>query len=299
MIGREAPAIFDIVGPRKAGIKLEKDRRQRTGSGRRARTLTTHSGKYIKAAMPEGSTTDIAIDATIRAAAARKGCLPVETQDLRRKVRAKKVSSVIVFVVDSSGSMAAMRAMEMAKRAVFALLNDSYQKRDKVGFIAVAGDKANILLYPTRSVELAVKHLRELPTTGRTPLSDGLYKGLQVLRTQLWKNSNIVPVMVLVSDGRGNVPIQTDVRTELISLARDIRKQGINLVVIDYDDRFLNLGYNREIVEAAGGKCYSLDELDPGNVGGLVKALGAFGDNADPSASGAGLSASRPAMATE
>ena len=188
---------------------MDRDRRRRTGSGRRAETLSSHDGRYVKARMPEGKTTDIAIDATIRASVARKGTLKIEREDLREKVRQKKVSSVIVFVVDASGSMGAMRRMETAKGAVLALLEDSYQKRDKVGFIAFRGDRAEVLLPPTPSVEQAVRYLRELPTGGRTPLPDGLYKGLEALKTEMWKNKNIVPIMVLVSDGKGNVSVRS------------------------------------------------------------------------------------------
>jgi magnesium chelatase subunit D len=162
-----------------------------------------------------------------------------------------------------------------------ALLEDSYQKRDKVGFIAVAGDKASVLLPPTSSVELAVKCLRDLPSAGRTPLSDGLLKGLQVLRTELWKNKHIVPIMVLVSDGRGNVPLDGDVRKEAVTLAGEIKKQGISLVVIDTDDGFLNLGYNREIADAGAGDYYRIDELDYTEVIDVVKALGTLGEDVE------------------
>ncbi|MBE0481457.1 MAG: magnesium chelatase subunit D family protein [Dehalococcoidia bacterium] len=261
-------------GRRKAEIKINKDRKRRTGSGRRARTLSTHSGKYVKARISDDAARDIAIDATIRAVAARKGTLEIEKQDLREKVRAKKVSSVIVFVVDTSGSMAAMHGIEMAKSATMSLLHESYQKRDKVAFVAVAGEKASILLHPTSSVELAVRHLKALPTEGRTPLSDGLYKGIEILKTQLWKNRNVIPVMVLVSDGRGNVPLATDVREELVFLAGEIKRRGINMVVIDSDDDFLNLGYNKEIVEASGAKHFRLHELDSRRVVDAVKAVG-------------------------
>jgi len=271
---RRARKPFEIAGKRKKiDIKLDLNKKRHTGSGRRAHTLYTRSGKYVKSKIPEGKTTDIAIDATIRAAVARKGNLTIDKDDLREKVRAKRVSSVIVFVVDASGSMAAMRGIDMAKKAVLELLKDSYQKRDKVSFIAVAGEKAQVLLAPTSSVELAVKHLKELPTGGKTPLSDGLLKGLQVLRTELWKNRNIIPVMVLVSDGKGNVPIKTDVKKELISIATEIRKQGINLVVIDSSDGFLNIGYNKEIAEAGVGQYYRLDEINSAKVVEIVKEL--------------------------
>jgi magnesium chelatase subunit D len=267
---------FDIAEKRnKIDIKLDLDKKRHTGSGRRTRTLSTRSGKYVKSKMPKGKASDIAIDATIRAVVARKGNLTIEKDDLREKVRAKRISSVIVFVVDASGSMAAMRGMNMAKKAVMELLKDSYQKRDKVSFVAVAGEKAQVLLAPTSSVELAVKHLKELPTGGKTPLSDGLLKGLQVLRTELWKNRNIIPVMVLVSDGKGNVPIKTDVKKELISISGEIKRQGINLVVIDSSDSFLDIGYNKEITEAGDGQYYRLDETSSRKVVEIVKELSA------------------------
>ncbi len=272
---------FDIWPRKKINVKAKKDKKRRAGSGRRAQTITTHSGKYVKARLPEGKTSDIAIDATIRASVARKGNLKVEKQDIREKIRAKKVSSVIVFVVDSSGSMGEKREMKMAKESMMALLEDSYQKRDKVAFIAVGGDKeATVLLQPTSSVELAVKLLKQLPSEGKTPLADGLYKGLQILKVQLWKNKNIVPIMVIVSDGRGNVPIVDDPKKEALAISREIKKQEINLVVIDSDDGFLDLGYNREIAEEGGGRYYRLDELDFHNVVDIVKSLSVSGDEA-------------------
>ena len=277
---------FDIWPRKKIYIKAKKDKKRRTGSGRRAQTFTTHSGKYVKAKLPEGKTSDIAIDATIRASVARNGNLKVEKQDIREKIRAKKVSSVIAFVVDASGSMGEMREMKMAKESMMALLEDSYQKRDKVAFIAIGGEKeATVLLHPTSSVELAVKLLKQLPSEGKTPLADGLYKGLQILKVQLWKNKNIVPILVLVSDGRGNVPIVDEPKKEALAIAREIKRQEISLVVIDSDDGFLDLGYNREIAEEGGGRYYRLDDLDFHNVVDIVKSLSVSGNEANSTVS--------------
>jgi magnesium chelatase subunit D len=271
---------FDVGERKKTDVQLRKDKKYRMGSGRRTRALTTHAGKYVKAKLPEGKATDIAIDATIKAAVGRKYKLGIDKEDLREKVRAKKVASVIIFVVDCSGSMGDLRMMDTTKRAVMSLLTDSYQKRDRVGFVAIWGYRAEVLLPPTPSVELAVKHLKELPTGGLTPLSDGLFKGLQLLRTELWKNRGIIPIIVLVSDGKGNVPIHTDVKKELICIAEEIKRMGINLVVIDSmpDLHWLSQsgypGYNEEIVEASGGEYYRLDELDSQDVVDVVRALG-------------------------
>jgi len=265
--------VFDVGQGRRVDISARKDKKRRVGSGRRAKTLGANNGKYVKAQMPDGKTTDIAVDATIRASVARQGSLHVEGEDLREKVREKKTSSAIVFVVDASGSMGAMRRMEAAKGAVMALLEESYQKRDKVSFVAFRQEKAEVLLPPTSSVELAAKYLRELPVGGKTPLPAGLSLGLDVLKREMRKNDRVVPIMVLVSDGKGNVAIASSVKQEVALLSTDIRGCGINLVVIDSGNGLLKLGYNRAIAEAAGGQYFPLDELGADGIAGAVKPL--------------------------
>jgi magnesium chelatase subunit D len=70
------------------------------------------------------------------------------------------------------------------------------------------------------------------------------------------------------------------VREELVSIANEIKRQGIHLVVIDSDDDFLKLGYNKEIVEASDGAYYRLDELDSKKVVDVIKALPIFEEKA-------------------
>ena len=129
---------------------------------------------------------DLALDATLP----RRGAVParppratarpdgppilLEPGDLRQKVRETRLSNLILFVVDASGSMAARERMAAAKGAVLALLLDAYRKRDQVGLIAFRGRGAELLLPPTSSVDLAEARLRALPTGGRTPLAHGL-----------------------------------------------------------------------------------------------------------------------------
>ena len=265
-----------ITERRRITIKPKKDNKQRSGSGRRTRTLSTNSGKYVKAKMPQGKTTDIAMDATIRAAAIRQGDLNIEKADLREKVRAKKVSSVIMFVVDASGSMAAMEGVDLTKATVMALLEDSYQKRDKVGLITVSGNKAEILLPLTSSIQMAVKCLRKIPTEGLTPLSDGLYKGFRILRSELWKKSNVIAMLVVVSDGRGNVPLELNIRKEIIAICEEIKKHDIHVVVIDTSDSSappIGVSYNKEISETSGGEYFRLDEMNSKKIVDLIRTV--------------------------
>ena len=272
--GGAAPErVFDIGEQRKPDIKVSKDSKQRLGFGRRAQSLSANVGKYVKARIPQEKTSDIALGATMRASVARTGTLQIDREDLRQKVREKKISSVIVFVVDASGSMGAKQRMEAAKGAVMALIEEAYQKRDKVAFVAFRGTGAEVLLPPTSSVELAADYLRELPTGGKTPLSDGLHKGIEILKRERIKNGNSLPIMVLVSDGRGNVPMGSNVKHEVMSLAEDVKEQGIHLVVVDSDNGLLGLGYGKTIAEVSGGTYHNLERIDPKSMVDVIRPL--------------------------
>lgn len=244
------------------GIEIKRDRKVKTGRGRRARTLSTHSGKYIKSRKPKSDTTDIAIDATIRSSVAVKGKIDVDTQDFREKVREKKKAVTTVFVVDASGSMGVGKRMEFARGALLSMLRDSYQKRDKVGFVIFKDNKANILLKPTSSINNAYRKMKNIPTGGRTPLSNGLLSGLKAMMDEMIKDKNCIPVIVLVSDGRANVSKNGGgIKKEIITVSREIKKRNINLVVIDADDARMKLGYIDDIVRSGEGIYFHLNQL--------------------------------------
>jgi len=209
----------------------------------------------------------------LRASVARTGTLQIGKEDIREKVREKRTSSVIVLVVDASGSMGAMKRMEAAKGVVMALLEEAYQKRDKVGFVAFRRDRAEVLLPPTSSVETAAAYLRELPTGGKTPLPDGLYKGMELLKRERMRNEKVITIMVLVSDGRGNVPIQSNVKEETLSLARQMRDERMRLVVIDSGHGLIDVGYGKVIAEASGGSYHYLDTLSAQDMVDVIKPL--------------------------
>lgn len=268
-------------------IVTDKDRASRTGAGRRSTTKTySKSGRYIRSKIPDEMTDDIAFDATLRASAPYQALrskqiqksngvkIVVKPQDIRQKVREKKVGNTIVFVVDSSGSMGVNQRMIEVKGAILSLLIDAYQKRDKVALVAFKGDKAEILLPPTSSVELAKRQLEELPTGGRTPLSKGLLTGYKLLQNELRKNTEIKPLLVLISDGKANVSIGTEnVFQEVKEIAGTIRKSGIKSIVIDTEAGFIRFNKSLEIAEAMGGRYYKLEDLKANNI---VKAVEEF-----------------------
>jgi len=200
-------------------ISLEKDHILRRGSGRRSRTRTAQKqGRYVKSAMPKGRN-DIALDATLRAAAPYQvyRCKEhgsddnltvfIREEDLREKVREKRVGNFILFLVDASGSMGARARMVASKGAILSLLLDAYQKRDRVAMVSFCHRKATVNLPPTSSIEMAAKLLEELPVGGRTPLSAGLIKGFDLVRLHLLKDSWSRPIFIIITDGKANAAL--------------------------------------------------------------------------------------------
>jgi magnesium chelatase subunit D len=172
-------------------------------------------------------------------------------------------STLLVFVVDASGSMGT-RLMTETKGAILQLLIEAYQKRDKVCLVAFRGNGSVLLLPPTNSVELAKKKLADLPTGGRTPLSQGLLHGYTIALQQLNRNTHVLPLVVLITDGKANVgadpgrsyAFQNTVRIyqELYALADMIRRESrIRTLVIDAEEQTIHThGIARRIAERMG-----------------------------------------------
>ena len=264
------------------------DRRERPSSGRRATTVSgSTAGRYVGAQIPQGNASDLALDATLRAAAPyqqrRRGRtqsdasgspVVIEPWDVREKVRETKTGSLILFVVDASGSMGAQRRMVAVKGAVLSLLLDAYQRRDKVALISFRGTGADLLLPPTNSVDLAQLYLQELPTGGRTPLSRGLYLALETLETERLKDRNVLPLVVVLSDGRANVALDgggSAAVEEAHNYASIFEDKDFTSVVIDTELDFIKLEMAKPLAEAMGARYLKLEDLRADSLADAVR----------------------------
>lgn len=236
---------------------LEKDK---ATPGRNYPPVDSLRGKYVSA-RPRGDSNDIAIDATLRKAAldASEGRLEVNPEHLMEKIRLGRSGVLYVFCLDSSSSMGTQARMELAKGTVHWLLQTAYQRRDKVALIAFRGSEAELVLPPTDSVETAEGKLKELPTGGKTPLSQGILECLKLIERQ--KGKNLSAQIVLISDGRGNLPIRGSLREDLLWLGEGIKGKGIPIVVINTGRRSHDLGHLKEFAEVASGDHFFLEEV--------------------------------------
>ncbi|SFC09774.1 protoporphyrin IX magnesium-chelatase [Halobiforma haloterrestris] len=192
---------------------------------------------------------------SVRAAAAR-GDSSVRERDLRQSVRAGDAAATVVFAVDASASM--RPAMRTAKGVVLELLRDSYRQRDRVAFVAFAGDDAEVLLPPTDSVSLAARHLKELPTGDRTPLPAGLETSRRVLERAETEAS----VVVLVTDGRANVADGSPTAATR-QAARGLAESDARVLVVDAGGEDRRADLTDVIAEETDGRLVDLSALSP------------------------------------
>jgi magnesium chelatase subunit D len=253
---------------------------RREGNGRRSVT-ESRDGRYVRSRIPETVGPDIALDATIRAAAPhqkdRVGELAVriESSDIREKVRERKMGNTVLFVVDASGSMGARQRMTEVKGAILSLLIDAYQKRDRVGLVVFRGSGAEVLLPPTSSVELARKYMQSLPVGGKTPLAHGLSKGFEVIKRELMINEHTIPRMILISDGKANVSMGSGSPLEdAKEMASHIRDAGISSLVIDSEQNFISFGLAHALSDDLGARYLKLEDLRADQIAGVVQGIG-------------------------
>lgn len=274
----DPPEDIQEVGAPFTVRKIERqsvDQVLRTGSGRRSRSRSaSKQGRYVKSTSRRGRN-DLALDATIRAAApyqivrraaaVRELAVHIAEGDIREKVRERRVGNFLLFVVDGSGSMGAQRRMVETKAAIMSLLLDAYQKRDKVAMVSFRHRGAAVVLPPTNSVDRAAKLLADLPIGGRTPLTAGLGEAANVLRQALRKEPSLLPLVIVMTDGRANAglgaaPPHEEALKAAAALAE--RYPAAQFVVVDTEaPGVVRLDLARKLAAALGAAYFKVADL--------------------------------------
>ncbi len=256
-------------------LSSQLDKMTRKQSGRRSYTRTDRKrGRYIQARPAGDRTDDIAFDATLRAAAPFQKiredqkrqtgmAYALKRSDLQRKVRVRRASNLILFVVDASWSMAVAERMQATKGAIMSLLTDAYQRRDRVGLIVFNKDRANLVLPPTNSVVLAKDALKDVEVGGKTPLSAGLFLAYETIRKHRMSEPDVMPMIILLTDGAGNVSMSDQLapQEEAHRIATMIKEDNIRTVTINMEHAAFDQGLAAKLADKLGGPCYTLSQL--------------------------------------
>lgn len=251
-------------------LDTQLDRLTRKSAGRRSQTKTERKrGRYVQSRVPKGKVTDLAFDATFRAAAPYQKerdttelALALKKSDLREKVRVRRAANLILFAVDASWSMAVAERMEATKGAIMSLLTDAYQRRDRVGLIVFNKNDSNLVLPPTNSVQLAKQALADIAVGGKTPLSAGLMMAYEVFRQESYTHPDVMPMMILLTDGAGNVSLSDmPPQEEAHRIAELIKEVGVRSVVINMEHAAFDQGLARLLAEKLEAPCHTLEDL--------------------------------------
>ena len=234
------------------------------------------SGRYVGSRITEEKNPDLAFDATVRASAPYQlkrhqesdsdMAVIIEKQDMREKIREVRSSSTFLFAVDTSGSLIIRNRMVAVKGAILSLLKEHYIKRDRVGFMTFNEKAINMLLPPSREVEVIYKLLDDLAIGKRTPLSAALVYLNDYMSMYVKKRPGEDCYVILVTDGEANVPLDpTDTETnaldEALKIAKMINLPTVKWIVIDSEKRHDKVRHAKDFADALHATYYSLDDL--------------------------------------
>lgn len=192
----------------------------------------------------------------------------------------------------------AFQSMNMAKGAAISILMESYKNRDKICLIVFNGDKADVLVPPTKSITLTKRRLEAMPCGGGSPLAHALEIAVLV-GTNAKKSKDVGKVIiVLVTDGRANVPLSVShgesmavslsaieegmvnktkvlkevLKDEVLQIAKRIGAlKDFDCLVVDTEYQYLSTGLAKEIARVSLGNYYQLDESDANALAAFTK----------------------------
>jgi magnesium chelatase subunit D len=261
-------------------------------------------GRYTRADSLNSDGARIALDATLRATVARNAARNVSGNvtrdaatdttlklltpallDLRFKRLKRKIGTLFIFAIDTSGSMALNR-IGQAKGALAGLLRQSYIRRDRIALVCFRERCAEVLLPPSASVTRAARILDELRIGGPTPLAAGIFSALEIARRARRQGSSRV-VLLLFTDGHANVSLRGEalragaaraqvIWPELERLGAELQRDSIASIVVDTRNRFTSGGEGQRLADKLGGRhiylpsnATAMEELDA--LGGAIK----------------------------
>jgi magnesium chelatase subunit D len=182
------------------------------------------------------------------------GTTQLAPDHLHEKRREPLGGSRYLFVVDSSGSHAAGQRMSIVKGAAVGLIEKSVHRRDEVAVISFRGVSSEVLVEPTRDTEVVAAALEYLPTGGRTPLAHALDRAKEFVDDRT--------LLILLTDGRANVPLWTDNPWE--DAVRAASQISCRVLIVDTELAVGATGRARQLAASIHADCVSLEDFGRG-----------------------------------
>ena len=263
-------------------------------SGRRSQAFTTPRGRIVGVdTRGEGP---LHVGATVRSAArdnVRDGERLVVNEGHLTHARLRgRESNLVMFCVDASGSMAARKRMSEVKAAILSLLQDAYERRDKVALVCFRQHGAQLVLPATSSVDLAAARLSRLEHGGRTPLAEGLELTAATLMREARKDARRRPLVVIVTDGRATSGTNALARAQQFADAWPAT--GYETVVVDCESGRFRMGLAADLARRMHATHVPLENVSAAGLLGAIDTARTTTQTDPSSPSAHANSSSRP-----
>ena len=176
---------------------------------------------------------------------------------LAEKIRRCPVPVLTMICLDASGSMNYRKRIMIAKAIAYMITRRSYTLKTWLSLLAFRGEGVKEYIPPTRNYRKIIDLIEKIPSGRKTPLSACLYRVLEEVSIFRKKYRNSEAEVFLITDGKANVSITgKSIKSELVGLAREIRRRRIRLYIIDPRGRTVDPGidYIKLIAHHSGGK---------------------------------------------
>ena len=213
---------------------------------------------------------DIAVDATIRAAAPHQfsrereeGKVKITKDDIREKVRTKHVENAFYFMLDASGSLVIRNRIGKTKAAILSMLELHFAKRDRVGLMTFNEKRIEEVMPPTRAVEHLSDAITNISVDTGTPLSKAFMECWRFVKSYRKKHPEAFIHVVVFTDGRATQSIDPakDPCEEALEIAKHLHEENVDWIVVD-----TGLGTSKSdmpmyLAQNLGGRLFMLDDL--------------------------------------
>jgi magnesium chelatase subunit D len=112
----------------------------------------------------------------------------------------------------------------------------------------------------------------DIPVGGKTPLSAGLFLAADVLHQEKLHHPDIEPLLIVLTDGAGNVSIGAlPPQEESYRFAELIANEKIKSIVINMEHAAFDQGLAQQLANHLKAPCYALNELKAESLYNTVK----------------------------
>ena len=193
--------------------------------------------------LPKGSYFKIHFPATLRRSAAMGAFPSLRWDAVRAKLLTGRSKVTLILVLDSSASM--MYSVRGILTALKAVEREARRFRDRVALVVCKGFGAVVAHHPSTNFNLVLSKISRIGLDDFTPLASGMYLGLNMALTE--RRKGYEPVLVIVSDGNANIPLEKHRRASrfafdpavqsVLDVATQIAKNNIETIVVNTKHR--------------------------------------------------------------